>query len=53
MNKDKITSVRINSEILKKLKKMNLSPQKLLDEGVKKYFKIINTIEIITKKRGK
>lgn len=54
MIKDKVTSIRINTDVFKKLEKMKITPQNLIDEGVEKYL-VVKTKENvkITIKRGK
>ena len=54
MNKDKITSIRINSEILEKLKKMGYTPQRLIDERINQLLKVEISKRIkIIKQQGK
>lgn len=40
MIKDKITAIRINSEILGRIKARGMSPQKIVDLYIKRIFKI-------------
>jgi len=50
MNKDKITSVRINKEILSRLKAKGMSPQKIVDLYIRKVFKVEVTTKIKERK---
>lgn len=47
MIKDKVTSVRINTDIFIELEDMGLTVQQLVDEGIEKLFNI-EVEEIIT-----
>ena len=51
MKKDKITSIRINSDILEEIKALGLSPQMILDDAIKELFnvEVDETIKITVK----
>ena len=49
MKKDKQASIRINSEILKKIKESGNSVQRIIDEYIKANYTIRETIEIKAK----
>ncbi len=45
MKKNKMTSIRINEKILEVIKKSGLSPQRIVDEWIKKYIQVKNVVK--------
>lgn len=45
MKKDKNLTLRVNSEVRKKLKEKNISPQKIFDEALDKKIKLISKLK--------
>ncbi len=45
MKKNKMTSIRINEKILEVIKKSGLSPQRIVDEWIKKYIQVNNVVK--------
>ena len=46
MKKDKVTAIRVNSEVLKQLTKDDKTPQQIIDEYISKNYKIEETIKV-------
>jgi predicted DNA binding CopG/RHH family protein len=49
LKKDKVTSVRVNSELLERLKKKGVTLQNLVDDAIKQRFSIDTKIKAKSK----
>ena len=47
MKKDKVSAIRVNSEVLKQLAKDGKTPQQIIDEYIGKNYTIEETITVI------